>query len=421
MLRAGQVPAPATLAALVAEHRGAEAEILGLLHVRFGNGYVQSVLSAMPAQRGAAPVPAAPALGGTPTSPGATPPATTSATPTTSATTGDAKTNTPQAAGGSIVDVRLDKHAEAARLHMLVIARDQAGIVTLLEANAHPEHLYALLRAYPGRLVDDVRKAVTNKSLRARAFAYLGEQLSVDARILDQAQGDVAEILRDLDRIDDAHALALLEGDGSTIAGQGRPRWLAATTSWTAVQEALHDQLGADDYYRAMHALIEKAARAQSARRAAPTPANAPIALDLDRAPIAIVGASANPVHQARIELAEQRIRGADGAGDWLLHPALSSPAYLALADLSKPERAGLVQRLEVRPLKNFGATSLLSLAREPDDATVIAKADPSPGVDDDRPRRGGRGREHSRIRFQVGPRRDHAADRWTRDLRSCA
>lgn len=283
----------------------------------------------------------------------------------------------PPSAAAPIVDVRLDKRKEAERLHFLIATRDQTGIVSLLEANAHPEHLYALMRAYPGRLIDDVRKTVTNKSLRARALAYLGEQLPVNDRIREHGHGDLAEILRDLDRIDDAHALALLEGKGNVVAGRERPRWLPATTSWAEVQQALRDQLDGDDYYRAMHALIAKADRAQATRRTQPAPAPAPgvTTLDLDRAPIPVVGASVNPVEQARVELAEKRIRGADAAGDWLVHPATSAPAYLALTDLTKAERTALVQRLEARPLKNLGGAGLIVLARESDDATVIAKA----------------------------------------------
>lgn len=310
--------------------------------------------------------------------PGAAPSFATDGAAPTPATTTTTTAAAPTAASAS-GDVRLDKRKEAERLHSLITMRDQAGVVGLLEANAHPERMYALMRAYPGRLSDDVRGAVTNKSLRARAFAYLGEQLSVDDRIRDRDHGDTADIMRDLDRLDDAHALALMEGNGNAVAGQGRLHWLPATTSFAAVQQALRDQLGDDDYYRAMHSLLAKADRAQAMRRAIPVhaaSAGGPTVLDLDRAPIAVFGAPGlSPVQQARVELAEQRIRGADAGGDWLAHPTVSSPAYLALADLTTTERHALVQRLESKPLKNFGAASLLVLAREPDDATVIAKA----------------------------------------------
>lgn len=327
--------------------------VVAELTQRFGNAFVMQGLT------GTLPEPPAP-----PTKTAAP-----AATPALGESVSDVPAPSPR------VELRLDKSTDAERLHQLMARHDEAGIVQLLEANAAPEHMYALMRAYGGALSTDVRRAVTNKSMRARALVYLGEQLPLEDRVREHSHGDAAGILRDLDRLDDAHALALVEGDGNVVASEGRPRWVSATTSFRELQSALHDQLGNDDYHHAMRELLAKADRAQAARRSVDVPTGA-IVLDIERSPIPVVGApSLAPASQARVDLAEERIRSADGSGDWMLQPALASTAYLALADLKKSEREELVAALGAKPLKNLGAVNLLRLARIPDDATVIAQA----------------------------------------------
>ena len=73
--------------------------------------------------------------------------------------------------------LRLDKTRDAQRLHTLVALRQQEAIVQLLEQNAHPEHMYALHRAYGASMVPDVLGALTEASYLARARVYLGEQM----------------------------------------------------------------------------------------------------------------------------------------------------------------------------------------------------------------------------------------------------
>ena len=65
--------------------------------------------------------------------------------------------------------LRLDKSRDAQRLHTLVAMRQQETVVQLLEQNAHPEHMYALHRAYGSSMVPDVLGVLTEASYVARA------------------------------------------------------------------------------------------------------------------------------------------------------------------------------------------------------------------------------------------------------------
>ncbi len=279
------------------------------------------------------------------------------------------------------VELRVDKTKEGQRLQALIhrdaLAPDhQLEIVTILEANASPEDMYALQLAYGGGLVADVKRAVVKPSLRARAFAYLGEQMPVEARIDEHDKKDSALILQELERLDDPQALAMVEGGGSadTFKG-GHLHWVPANTTLAELKTALRSKLTDDDYYHAMRELLAKADRAASARGATQAtvvgkPVN-PHALD----GVVLVSNNLSPAEQLRVELAEERIRGADAAGDWAANGMLEGPAYLALADLKSVERRELVPRLEAKPLKNLGGMGVVQLAKQADDATVIETA----------------------------------------------
>jgi len=168
--------------------------------------------------------------------------------------------------GPAVPVVRLDKQADAATLHVLVMLRHQQPIVELLERNAPPEHMYALHRAYGSGLVKDVLGAVTEDAPRARARVYLGEQLALHDKLASRSEEDLETIVRDLERLPDARALALFEGDAVSVpwsapvtTDEPAPRWVPASTSLAAVKAVLHDRLDADDYHRAIRVLLAKA------------------------------------------------------------------------------------------------------------------------------------------------------------------
>ena len=261
--------------------------------------------------------------------------------------------------------------------------------------------MYAFHRAYGSMLVFDVQGALIEASYLARAKVYLGEQMSLNAKIGSRGKGDTDAILGDLERIPDARVLALFEGDAVTIAwtplappaapSEPEPAasWLPATTTLAAVKEALHGRLGADDYYRAMRLLLAKADRAiavQNARAGANPPPGMnldgftftladltldPATPDVRSSPIAL-----SPVSKARVDLTEARIRGADAAGDWLADPLKARQAAVALADLDRTERRAMAIRLRDKPLANaLGGMSLGMDALELDDATSIQTA----------------------------------------------
>ncbi len=92
---------------------------------------------------------------------------------------------------------------------------------------------------------------------------------------------------------------------------------------------------------------------------------------DVLTSPIAL-----SPVMQARVDLAEERIRAADAQGSWFQDPKPAAQAFVTLADLSRVERRALAIRLRDRPLENvLGGMSLGDNALERDDATVVRDA----------------------------------------------
>jgi hypothetical protein len=295
----------------------------------------------------------------------------------------------------SVPEVQVDKTKEAEQLRGFIALRKQEAIVHLLEQNARPERMYALHRAYGSMLVPDVRAALTEPSFLARARVYLGEQMALDARISSRGNGDTDAILADLERVPDARALDLFVGDAVSIAWTATApssapdpaaTYLPATTTLTAVKDALRARLSADDYARAMRLLMTKADRAIAGRAAQPhLPAGSnlegftftiddlmdPAHPDAPTSPIAL-----SPVMQARVDLAEERIRAADAQGSWLQDPKPAAQAFVALAELNRVERRALAMRLHDRPLDNvLGGMSLGDQALEADDATVIRDA----------------------------------------------
>jgi len=296
--------------------------------------------------------------------------------------------------------LRLDKTRDAQRLHALVAMRQQEAIVQLLEQNAHPEHMYALHRAYGSSMVRDVLDVLTEASYLARATVYLGEQMSLDTKIGSRGQGDVDTIFGDLERVPDARVLALFEGDAVTItwapltptgapsAPEPTGAWLPETTTLAAVKQALRGRLDADDYYRAMRLLLAKADRAiavQNAHAGNPPPGmnldGLPFTLDdrtIDPANPDVLGSpiALPPVPAARVDLTEERIREADAATNWFADPMKARQALVALADLDRTERRAMAIRLRDKPLSNvFGGMSLGEDALEFDDARAIQTA----------------------------------------------
>ena len=271
--------------------------------------------------------------------------------------------------------LRLDKTRDAQRLHTLVAMRQQEAIVHLLEQNAHPEHMYALHRAYGSMMVPDVQGALTEASYLARARVYLGEQLSLDAKIGSRGKGDADAILGDLERVPDARVLALFEGDAVTIAwaplapsaapsaSEPTGAWLPETTTLAAVKQALHGRLGADDYYRAMRLLLAKADRAIAVQNA--RAGNSPPGMNLDGLPLTLDDLTIDPanpdvlaspialppVPAARVDLTEARIREADAANNWIADPMKARQALVALADLDRTQRRAMAIRLRDKPL----------------------------------------------------------------------
>jgi len=283
---------------------------------------------------------------------------------------------------------------------MLIAMRQQEAIVQFLEQNAHPEHMYALHRAYGSSMVPDVLGVLTEASYLARARVYLGEQMSLDAKIGSRGKGEADAILGDLERVPDARVLALFEGDAVTIswtplgssaapsASEPTGAWLPEATTLAAVKQALHGRLGADDYYRAMRLLLAKADRAiavQNARAGYPPPGmhldGLPFTLEdlsVDPANPDVLGSSIAlpPVPAARVDLTEERIREADAANNWIADPMKARQALVALADLDRAERRAMAIRLRDKPLSNvFGGISLGEDAVEVDDAKAIQTA----------------------------------------------
>jgi hypothetical protein len=293
-------------------------------------------------------------------------------------------------------ELRLDKSRDAQRLHTLVAMRQQEAIVQLLEQNAHPEHMYALHRAYGSSMVPDVLGALTEASYLARARVYLGEQMSLDAKIGSRGKGDADAILGDLERVPDARVLALFEGDAVTVAwtplapsaSEPTGAWLPETTTLAAVKQALHGRLDADDYYRAMRLLLAKADRAITVQNT--RAGNPPLGMKLDGLPFTLEGLTIDPanpevlaspvalppVPAARVDLTEERIREADAANNWIADPMKARQAVVALADLDRTERRAMAIRLRDKPLSNvFGGMSLGEDALEIDDAKAIQTA----------------------------------------------
>ena len=284
----------------------------------------------------------------------------------------------PDAAG--VPTPRLDKAQDAMRLRALIASRSQPQIVELLEQNASPQHMYALHRAYGSTLVADVQRALTEKAYFARARVYLGEQMSLDAKIQSRTEGDSEAIFGDLERLPDARALSLVTGDAVAIP-VAASKWIPATSTLAAVKDALRARLPAESYARAMRLLLDKAERAIAAQ-AAQAPAGQSLDsftvhiddLRVEQGPASPI--SLSPVSHARVDMAEERIRAADEAGNWMADPLRGRAAALALAELNGTERQALSLRLSDRPLRNaVGSVALAGDALERDDATVIRKA----------------------------------------------
>jgi len=127
--------------------------------------------------------------------------------------------------------------------------RQQKEIVQLLEQNAHPEHMYALHRAYGSMLVLDVQGALTEASyLGAARGSTSASKCRSTPRSVSRDKGTADAILSDLERVPDPRVLALFEGDAVTVAWtplaplaaptapEPTAAWLPATTTLAAVK-----------------------------------------------------------------------------------------------------------------------------------------------------------------------------------------
>ena len=283
--------------------------------------------------------------------------------------------------------VRVDKTADGEELRAAILAVDKKKILAVLERNANPEYMYALCRAVgPG--VAHRLELILDGNDWARARAYLGEQVSLDRQI---ATHDKDAIFRDLHRVSDQRALDLFSNAPSRavlvlpplpdpMTGPVTPATHApAPTTLAEVQEALRSKLSADDYFKAMRLLLEKADRALVAMQArggvAPGgPDLGGFTVDINDIVIEpadptgglivlMVGGGLDPVSEQRVQLAEERIRAADANSN-------DGQAFLGLADLDVDERKALALRLKDKPLtRNW---ELAELATQADDATVI-------------------------------------------------
>jgi hypothetical protein len=288
-----------------------------------------------------------------------------------------------QLSPGDVAAQWLDKRQDAARLRSLIAMRQQPEIVELLEQNAALADMNALHHAYGSMMIADIQGAVTEAAYLARARVYLGEQMPLDAKLRSRGQGDIQDILGDLEKLSDARALALIAGEAVPIAWTqpATASALATNTTLTAVKQALRERVSGDDYYRAMRTLLGKAERALAVQvaQAPPGPSLEGFTVtmaDLGAAHAHMSPLALSPVSLARVDLAETRIREIDGSGNWMADPMKIRIAALAMTDLSGSERQALAMRLRDRPLANtIGGGMLTADALEHDNATAIKKA----------------------------------------------
>jgi hypothetical protein len=277
--------------------------------------------------------------------------------------------------------------SDAAALRAAILAVEPRTILSILERNADPERMSALCSAIGPGVADRLAR-VLDATDWARARVFLGEQVALDVQL---ATHDRDAIFRDLAQLSDARVLELFRGEatGPMLAGpifgdagargSAPPTRAPAPTTLAEVQAVLRDQLAPDDAYRAMRLLLENAARAIAAPRAGA--ARGPLDLVVEAADLAsgapggplslVLPSGIDPIAEARVALAEERIRAADAAG-----PRGDSQAFLALADLSASERKALAVRLRHPPL-GLGSISdeIEAIAAMSDDASALQRA----------------------------------------------
>jgi hypothetical protein len=292
-------------------------------------------------------------------------------------------------AGPGTAVAPIDKTADAEELRAAILTTDKKKILAVLERNANPADMYALCRAVAPGIAYRIQSILDGNDW-ARARAYLGDQVALDLQI---GTHDKESIFIDLQKVSDTRALDLFSNvpsgplwipiptsSDSRAGAAAPPATEPAPTTLADVQQALRSKLGPDDYYRAMRLLLEKAERALAVRQeqaAAPPGCDTGFQLNISDIVIdtsnlsgglvpLVIGSGLDPVSEQRVQLAEERIRGADAAGHDI-------QAFLGLADLNANERKVLAARFNDKPLARN--SDLADLAAQTDDATVIHQA----------------------------------------------
>ncbi|HEY0990972.1 MAG TPA: DUF4157 domain-containing protein, partial [Kofleriaceae bacterium] len=258
----------------------------------------------------------------------------------------------------------LDRQSDANEIRNALVMGAGQRVLEILSRNADPDSMVALRRAYGDQFGYDLRTRLPPDQF-ARARGIAGDQIALDVQV---DSDDTASVFADLERISDAQALGLILSTAlrAPIAIGAEPGATPALSTLADVQTALRKHLSAEDYYRAMRLILEKAQREVTR-----DPDAIGLSLGGDGKPGAHSAAMAKllvagPLSDLRIDLAEERLRRADG------RPGSQTEveAYLAIADLSAAERKALAARLRDRPPK---ASPLHDLPlNQLDDATAI-------------------------------------------------
>jgi len=260
-------------------------------------------------------------------------------------------------------------------------------IVEILRRNSLPRDMYAMIRNYQGDMVGLIGRVTGwSDSQWVRVQAYLGDQLPLDVQI-QRHRGDRDAVLRDLQRIPDEQALALIIEQDSMLVIQPKPVTEydpvpPAHTTRALVEAALKSALSSDGYVQAVRLFLQKAASAQRAsvlRR--PMRVDSGLAYGLDGvAPFHVVALPGtdhdelvvfDAVADAHLSLVLDIVREAD-TKDWDRDANARSRAFFALADLTQVERRIAITRLDQTITKNPRELGTLEMILKEDDAEAI-------------------------------------------------
>jgi len=213
---------------------------------------------------------------------------------------------------------RVDRDTDARELGAAMSARNADKILAVLARNVDPEAMCALRRAYGDGFGADLH-ATLNAGQFAQARAYAGEQISLTVQL---GTHDREAIFRDLEQLSDVRALELVMT--STSAGVIAPvetKSAPPASTLPEVQTVLRTNLTTDEYYRAMRLILDKAKRAVAHDPGAGFAALVGFTADerdvhAESMPQALlIGlGTGNPIPALRVDLAEERLRAADGS-----------------------------------------------------------------------------------------------------------